>query len=148
MLQASSKINVIPPEAQAQIDCRLLPDQDREAFLREFSAVLNDPEIKVEQVLGFTAAISPTNTPLYQAIADVLRRNYPDASIAPAVSTGFTDSHWFRDLGIASYGFAPFLIPEAEESGVHGNNERISVDNIRKGTAIMLELVRAVATKR
>jgi acetylornithine deacetylase/succinyl-diaminopimelate desuccinylase-like protein len=148
MLQASSKINVIPPEAQAQIDCRLLPDQDREAFLREFSAVLNDPEIKVEQVLGFTAAVSPTNTPLYQAIVDVLRRNYPDASIAPAVSTGFTDSHWFRDLGIASYGFAPFLIPEAEESGVHGNNERISVDNIRKGTAIMLELVRAVATKK
>jgi acetylornithine deacetylase/succinyl-diaminopimelate desuccinylase-like protein len=57
------------------------------------------------------------------------------------VETGFTDSHWFRDLGIASYGFAPFLIPQSEESGVHGNNERISVENIRRGTQMMLEIV-------
>ncbi len=42
----------------------------------------------------------------------------------PAVSTGFTDSHFFRDRGIASYGYAPFLMPQADESGVHGNNER------------------------
>jgi acetylornithine deacetylase/succinyl-diaminopimelate desuccinylase-like protein len=63
------------------------------------------------------------------------------------VETGFTDSHWFRDLGIACYGFAPFLIPEAEESGVHGNNERISVDNIRRGTQMMLEIVNRVVSE-
>ena len=48
MLQASNKINVIPPEAQAQVDCRLLPDQDRDAFIREFTAAINDPSITVE----------------------------------------------------------------------------------------------------
>jgi acetylornithine deacetylase/succinyl-diaminopimelate desuccinylase-like protein len=145
MLQASNKINVVPPEAQAQIDCRLLPDQDREAFMREFAAAINDPSINVETIIGFSAAVSPTTSPLYRSITDVVRRNYPAASIAPSVSTGFTDSHWFRDLGIASFGFSPFLIPESDEGGVHGNNERISVENIRKGTAMMLELVRAVA---
>ena len=144
MLQASNKINVIPPEAQAQVDCRLLPDQDRDAFLREFRRALNDPDIKIEQVLAFSAAVSPTTTPLYQAIVDVVHRTFPDATVAPSVETGFTDSHWFRDLGIASYGFAPFLIPRADESGVHGNNERISVENIRRGTAMMVELVRVV----
>jgi acetylornithine deacetylase/succinyl-diaminopimelate desuccinylase-like protein len=89
--------------------------------------------------------VSSTNSPLYQSIVDVVRRNYPTASIAPAVATGFTDSHWFRDLGIASFGFAPFVIPDADERGVHGNNERISVANVRKGTEMMVELVRAVA---
>jgi acetylornithine deacetylase/succinyl-diaminopimelate desuccinylase-like protein len=148
MLQASNKINVIPPEAQAQVDCRLLPDQDREAFLREFAAAINDPTITVETIIGFSAAVSPTTSPLYKSIVDVIRHNYPAASIAPAVSTGFTDSHWFRDLGIASFGFAPFVIPEADERGVHGNNERISVANIRKGTDMMLELVRAVAASK
>ena len=54
----------------------------------------------------------------------------------------------YRDLGIASYGFAPFVIPEAEETGTHGNNERISIDNIRKGTEVMLEIVRAVAAAK
>ena len=148
MLQASNKINVIPPEAQAQVDCRLLPDQDRDAFLREFAAAINDPSIAVETIIGFSAAVSSTETPLYRAIVDVIRRGYPSASIAPSVSTGFTDSHWFRDLGIASYGFAPFLIPAAEEGGVHGNNERISIENIRKGTAMMVDLVRGVAATK
>jgi len=148
MLQASNKINVIPPDAQAQVDCRLLPDQDREAFLREFAAAINDPSITVETIIGFSAAVSSTNSPLYRSIVEVVKRNYPSASIAPAVSTGFTDSHWFRDLGIASFGFAPFLIPENDESGVHGNNERISVANVRKGTEMMVELVRAVAAAK
>ena len=116
MLQASNKINVIPPEAQAQVDCRLLPDQDREAFLREFTAAINDPSITVETIIGFSAAVSSTDSPLYRAIVDVVRRNYPTASIAPSVSTGFTDSHWFRDLGIASYGFAPFVIPRPRKA--------------------------------
>ncbi len=146
MLQASNKINVIPPEAQAQVDCRLLPDEDRTAFLREFTAVINDPDIRMEQILGFTPAVSSTDNQLYRAIDAALRRNYPAASIAPAVQTGFTDSHWFRDLGIASYGVNPFLIPDAENSGTHGNNERISIENIKKGTAVMLEIVTAVVS--
>ena len=148
MLQASNKINVIPPEAQAQVDCRLLPDQDHAVFLREFTAVLNDPNIKADTVVAFSAAVSSTDTPLYKAITDAIRRNWPNAAIAPAVQTGFTDSHWFRDLGIASYGFGPFVIPEADEAGTHGNNERISIDNIRKGTEVMLEIVRAVAAAK
>lgn len=143
-LQGSNKINVVPPEAQALVDCRLLPDQDHDAFLREFVGVLNDPDIKIERIIDFTPAVSATNTPLYDAIVAVVRRHYPDASIAPSVETGFTDSHWFRDLGIACYGFAPFLVPAAEESGVHGNNERISVENIRRGTQMMLEIVSRV----
>ena len=144
MLQGSNKINVIPPEVQAQVDRRLLPDQDHEAFLREFTSVLNDPEIKVEKIIDFTPAVTATNTPLYDAITAVVHSHFPDASVAPSVETGFTDSHWFRDLGIASYGFAPFLIPQSEESGVHGNNERISVENIRRGTQMMLEIVSRV----
>jgi len=147
MLQASNKINVVPPEAQAQIDCRLLPDQDRDAFLREFTAVINDPEIRIEQIIGFTPAVSSTDNPLYRAIDAAIRRHYPGASVAPAVQTGFTDSHWFRDLGISSYGMNPFLIPKAENAGTHGNNERISIENIRKGTAVMFDVVKAVVSR-
>ena len=144
MLTGSPKVNVIPPQAEAQLDCRLLPDQDVPAFKAELSAALNEPAIKIEQLLGFTPAVSSSDTPLYRAIASVTHQHYPDAAIVPAVSTGFTDSHFFRDRGIASYGYAPFLIPQSDESGVHGNNERISVENIRTGTAMMLEIVKAM----
>jgi acetylornithine deacetylase/succinyl-diaminopimelate desuccinylase-like protein len=143
-LEGSSKINVVPPEAHAELDCRLLPDQDKSAFLNELSATLNDPGIQVDEIMAFTPAVSSTDTPLYQAIVAVTRRHFPDAAIVPSIQTGFTDSHFFRDLGIACYGFAPFLIPQDQVLGVHGNNERISIANVKRGTTMMLEVVQAV----
>lgn len=147
MLAGSNKINVIPPEAQAQLDCRLLPDQDRAGFLAELGSVIDDPGIRIEQIMGFTPAVSSLDNPLYRAIADVTRRHFPDAVIVPQVSSGFTDSHFFRDLGLASYGYAPFLIPAEQEGGVHGNDERISLENVRRGTVMMLEIVEAMARR-
>jgi acetylornithine deacetylase/succinyl-diaminopimelate desuccinylase-like protein len=144
VLKGSAKINVIPPEAEAQLDCRLLPDQDVAEFKRELRDALNDPGIAIEQILGFTPAVSPTDNLLYQTIVQVTKAHYPQAAIVPAVSTGFTDSHFFRDRGIASYGYAPFLVPEADESGVHGNNERISIENVRTGTQMMYEIVKSM----
>ena len=146
MLTGSAKINVIPPEAQAQLDCRLLPDQDRDAFLAELASAIDDPGIRVEQIMGFTPAVSSADTPLYRTLVAVTRKYFPAAAIVPQVSTGFTDSHFFRDLGIASYGYAPFLIPADQASGVHGNDERISIENVRRGTAMMLDIVQAMVT--
>lgn len=145
MLEGSSKINVVPTEASAQLDCRVLPDQEKAAFLRELEAVVNDPSIRIEEIMAFSAAVSPTDNPLYRAVVDVTQRHFPQATIVPLVQTGFTDSHFFRDLGIASYGFGPFLIPAEQQGGVHGNNERISEANVRRGTQIMLEIVRQIA---
>ena len=147
MLHASPKINVVPPEAEAQVDCRLLPDQDQAAFINQLTAAINDPGIRIERIMGFTAAVSPTDNPLYRAIAEVTARHFPKATVTPAVQTGFTDSHFFRDLGIASYGYGPYLIPPGDESGVHGNNERISIENLRRGAPILLEIVEAVARR-
>lgn len=145
-LEASNKINVIPPEARAELDCRLLPDQDRQAFTAELAGIINDPGIRIEQIMGFTAAVSPVDDPLYRALVNVTHHWFPDANVVPQVSTGFTDSHYFRDLGIDCYGYAPFLIPSDEQSGVHGNNERISIANIRRGTTMMRDIVDLVAT--
>ncbi len=53
----------------------------------------------------------------------------------PAVATGFTDSHFTRDLGIASYGFDPAIVPESEFSRIHGNDGRISVEAFEHGVS-------------
>jgi len=147
MLEGGNKINVIPTEAHAQIDCRLRPDQEKAAFLTELAGVINDASIRIEEVLAFTPAVSPTSNSLYQAIADVTQRQFPRANVVPLVLTAFTDSHFFRDLGIASYGYTPFLIPADQQGGVQGNNERISEANVRRGTQMMLEIVERVARR-
>jgi acetylornithine deacetylase/succinyl-diaminopimelate desuccinylase-like protein len=66
--------------------------------------------------------------------------------VIPSVSAGFTDSHFFRDRGIASYGYSPFVLVNSERRGVHGNNERISVENMEQGTRIMIDLLRTLTT--
>jgi acetylornithine deacetylase/succinyl-diaminopimelate desuccinylase-like protein len=140
-MEGSGKINVVPAEASIELDCRLLPDQNPEVFIRELAIIINDPNISIEKIMGFTAAASSADTTFYRLIESTLREYYPGSQVIPGVSTGFTDSHFFRDLGITSYGFGPFVVPPADRRGVHGNNERISVASLKKGTEVMIDLI-------
>jgi len=146
-LQGSAKINVIPAEVHAELDCRLLPDQDPQAFLAELATIISDDQIKIEQIMGFTPAVSSTRTPLYEAIVDVSSSAF-NAQVVPTVSGGFTDSHFFRDLGITSYGYSPFAFTVAEFSGVHGNDERVSVHNIVNGIKVYYQLLQRFVVPR
>jgi len=145
-LAGSDKINVVPPEAQAEIDCRLLPDQDPQMFLAEVGRVVGS-DIQIETIMGFTPAVSSADTGLYRVLEAVCREHFPDAPVVPSVLGGFTDSHFLRDLGITAYGFVPVVIPFEDEGGLHGNNERISLENVRRGVTMMLEIARRVAAK-
>ena len=86
------------------------------------------------------------DTSLYRLIQRKTGEWFPGSTAIPGVSTGFTDSHFFRDVGIQSYGFSPTVLAENEGAGVHGNDERISVETLTKGTAVMVDLVQSFAT--
>lgn len=139
-LQGSAKINVVPAEAHAELDCRLLPDQDPEAFLQELTAIINDRNITIEKLMGFTPAVSRTDTPLFRALQEVADEVF-GAAVIPTVAGGFTDSHFFRDLGITSYGYSPFAFAPDEFTGVHGNDERLAVEQLRRGVKIYYRLL-------
>ena len=139
-LEGSSKINVVPAQAHAELDCRLLPDQDPEAFLVDLNNIINDKQISIERIMGFTPAISRTDTPLYKAIAKVSEQAF-SAPVIPTVAGGFTDSHFFRDLGVTSYGYSPFVFAPGEFSGVHGNDERLGIENLKQGVHTLYQLL-------
>lgn len=139
-LGGSDKINVIPTEAWAELDCRLLPDQDPDEFLEDLGRVLGD-EVQVMVLMGFTPAQSSAETGLFRTIETVTRSYFPEASVIPSVLTAFTDSHFLRDLGITAYGYDPFVVPRMDQAGVHGNNERLSVENVRRGVVVMSDLL-------
>ena len=145
-LEGSSKINVVPPTASLELDCRLLPDQDPDKFVEKLKTIINDDQIEITRILSFTPASSETNTPLFAAIEDTVAMNFENAVVIPSVSTGFTDSHFFRDRGIVSYGFAPFFFLSGERTGVHGNNERISIANLERGVKVLTDLLINFAT--
>ena len=143
-LQASNKINVVPPEAWAELDCRILPDRPSAVFVDEMRELLKETGVEIEVLMAFTPAVTGTDTPLYEAIVDYTKSQYPDSKVRPAVSTGFTDSHFTRDLGISSYGFNPIIIEQSEFSRIHGNDERVNVADFKRGVIDHLEIVKKV----
>lgn len=143
-LSASNKINVVPPESWGEIDCRVLPDKPVEAFVEEIKALVAPSGVEVSVIMAFSPAVTDTGSRVYTAIKDITAERHPNSRVMPSVSTGFTDSHFTRDAGIASYGFSPVIIPEEEMVRVHGNDERIGEAAFRRGVDDHLAIIEAV----
>jgi acetylornithine deacetylase/succinyl-diaminopimelate desuccinylase-like protein len=144
VLNGSHKTNVIPATASADLDCRLLPGQSPDAFVQSIQSEIDDREVDVEVVLNFPPSSSPADTELFEAIRTVARRE--NASVVPAVLRGFTDSHFFREKGIVSYGFTPFDLTSNELGRMHGIDERVSTENLREAIRRLVELLRLVGS--
>jgi acetylornithine deacetylase/succinyl-diaminopimelate desuccinylase-like protein len=146
MLSGSNKVNVIPPVATAEIDTRLVPGEKLDRWIAELREVIKDDSIKIETVLAFEANASPIDTDLVKAVADVVQRRYPGAIITHPVLAGFTDSHYFRVLGVHSYGFSPFVAPGRElGGGFHGNDERIGKKAFADGVKFYYDVIERLA---
>ncbi len=146
MLQGSNKINVIPPAAYAEIDTRLVPGEKLDRWIAELRGVIKDDTIRIEPIMSFEANASPTDSDLVKAVTAVSRQRFPESIIIHPVLAGFTDSHFFRDLGVMSYGFSPFVAPPRElGGGYHGNDERIGRKAFVEGVRFFFEVVERLA---
>ena len=143
-MSGSNKINVIPPTAWAELDCRILPDKPADQFISELDDLIGYTGVEIQKIMAFTPAISETNSRLYRAIDSVTQELHPGSRVLPSVSTGFTDSHFTRDLGIISYGFNPIITNRGEHTGVHGNDEQVGEEAFRRGVGDFYAVVRNV----
>lgn len=143
-LRAGVKHNVIPAEATATLDCRLVPGTDPDAFLAELTGVVADDGVEVEVVLRTHGPPSPIGSETYEALAGAVRDAVEDAVVVPGVSAGFTDSRVFRRLGYPAYGFVPVFVPPEDQALAHGNDERVSIEGLRLGMQILHRAVRAI----
>jgi acetylornithine deacetylase/succinyl-diaminopimelate desuccinylase-like protein len=149
MLGGSEQTNVIPPEAWANLDVRLLPGEDPKEFLATVRKIVNDPSVTVEpQQAEFRLAnYSSTDTALFSAIRKVSEQYFPGTPVVPRLTSGYTENQRYRPLGIVAYGFNPYTATDDEGSSEHGNDERIRVDEVRRGPKILFDVVASVAGK-
>jgi len=133
VLKAGYKTNVIPAEASAELDCRLLPDVTSGDFIQYIKSLLNDPTLEVSVLSWDKAGPSPAKSELFQAIKDVAAAESPSVPVVPLVVGWFTDSHWFRELGLTAYGFEPFDVDKEHLDTVHGKNERLPLNAFKNG---------------
>ena len=148
MIHGGVKENVIPSECEAVFDCRILPGQNTADALQLIRELLKDvglDKLAFETIQANEPSESPTETPLYDVIAGVLRAFEPNCGVTPMLMTGGTDSRFFRRMGSVCYGFQP-MRPEAQynevDKRIHGVDERISVKNLVFGTSVLYEVVK------
>ena len=145
-LAGSDKTNVIPPEATAVIDIRLLPDQSEVEMLTLLKKLAADTAVHFATLLApKTPLENPVDTDLYRAIEKASVQAEPRAFVTTRMLTAATDRPTYRKLGIITYGLDPFRVPAAEsQRGMHGNDERISVENLGFGVRYLYEILRNV----
>ena len=98
MLEGGHKVNVIPFEASASLDCRILPGHTPESFLKELRQLVGE-DVAIEVVKGLPPSSVVQETPLFETIHRVVERNDPGSRVVPFMITGFSDCHWLNKVG-------------------------------------------------
>lgn len=129
ILNAGYKSNVVPGEAQATINARLLPGRSPVDLIKEISETIDDPTLEIRAdpaaLQAEQAPEMPAGTVLYRAAESAAKELAPGVKVMPFMAAWTTDSEVFRRRGVIVYGIDP---PLSEEDGmrVHGANERIA----------------------
>ena len=121
--------NVIPAEAEAELDIRALPDEDLERFLAMLRELIDDPAVEVTDPTSMRPAAPPSSldSELFHALERVQQEMFPSAITLPTMLVAATDSAQLRAKGVQAYGVG--MIRD-ELSGVHGTDERISIEGL------------------
>jgi acetylornithine deacetylase/succinyl-diaminopimelate desuccinylase-like protein len=150
VLRGSAKTNIIPQEASVELDIRLLPDEDTVAFRRTLERLIADSRIRIEAVGDVAPVYSAAlDTEMFHALERVAARLLPGVPVATPVSAGASDRPYWAAAGPIPYGIDPYLV-ELEESrySVHGNDERLSLENIEFGLRFYVETILEMAGRQ
>jgi acetylornithine deacetylase/succinyl-diaminopimelate desuccinylase-like protein len=145
-IRASEKINVIPSEAELQVDCRVPPGLGVDVATRRIEEVLGADGYRLEfseQVVGNG---SPVESPLMDALRDWLRSEDPEAEVLPTILPGFTDSRTFRDAfpDCVAYGWFPQRHQSLYDTSplIHSADERVDVRDLEWATRCFADVTR------
>jgi acetylornithine deacetylase/succinyl-diaminopimelate desuccinylase-like protein len=143
IVEGGFKENVIPSEARANLNCRILPGTDLHEFLRTLNDVVDDSQVAIrfKNEPKTPPGPSPPDHPLFETIASMADLMVPGVPIVPYMSPGGTDSQLLRKRGIETYGLLPFPILEEEIRTMHGNDEKINVESFIWGTELLFRIV-------
>ncbi len=145
IIQAGYQINVIPERAEAQLDCRLLPETDAQEFRRWLVSRIADDRIKIEMIqTSPPSGIARTDNIFYQTVTQVVKKHSQGAGTFPLLIAGATDGRYWRERGYPAYGFTPMILERADINRVHGIDERISIDNLLLGIKMTKDIIKTL----
>lgn len=145
MIQGGVKDNVLPTEASATVNFRILPGETIESVQNYVRRTVADTRVAVDVLHPEFAAnpspVSSTRSFGFQVIQKTVQQLFPDAVVAPSLVIGATDSRHYQALSDHIYRFLPVQLLRADLSRIHGIDERIGEDNYRRAIRFYRQLV-------
>jgi acetylornithine deacetylase/succinyl-diaminopimelate desuccinylase-like protein len=150
VLQAGIRPNVIPSEARAVLNVRLLPGDTIDVLINELNKLVNDPSVKLEVMpdAGLAAPNSSMENDFYALLTKVCAKEFSGAPVLPMLSTGATDSAQLRLHSVQAYGLSPFPLPTEDQARIHGDDERMPLASFAKGVDLMTRVVTEFSVSR
>jgi acetylornithine deacetylase/succinyl-diaminopimelate desuccinylase-like protein len=142
-IEGGVKVNVIPDHCELGLDCRIVPGVTREDLERIILDLADSDKIHLDFELFNAASESPRDTELFSAIEKVIETNHPDSALSAFMLPGGTDSRLLREKGIPAYGFMPGILTREDTASIHGDNEKLSIENLSHGLRTMFHIVAA-----
>jgi carboxypeptidase PM20D1 len=144
MFSAGIKENILPSEARAIVNFRILPGDSIKGVLEHVESVVDDPRVKVEKLeasSGEPSDISNVDAAGFLTIQRTLRQVFPEVLIAPALCLGGTDSEHYAHLSSAIYRFSPLRLRPEDMKRLHGVNERTSLKDYAGSVTFYYHLI-------
>jgi acetylornithine deacetylase/succinyl-diaminopimelate desuccinylase-like protein len=152
IIDGGYQVNVIPGEATATLDVRMLPDEDPALLLETLQTVISDPLVTVSYIPRDTRPVAdngPLDSQPFKIIQSMLARHYETTTL-PTMSTGATDMAYLRDKGMRCYGVGPATDVEDAPLGfaAHSDQERILEDELYRFLRFYWDVVVEIAGTR
>jgi acetylornithine deacetylase/succinyl-diaminopimelate desuccinylase-like protein len=143
-LEGGHADNALPQTARATVNCRILPGHSAEEVQRTLAAVIDDEQVTIEAIEPDTSApAAPPDPGLMRTVEMITAAMWPGVPVVPLMSTGATDSRYFRRAGIPAYGVSG-IFSDMNDIRAHGKDERVGVKQFYEGYEFLKRLVDAL----
>jgi acetylornithine deacetylase/succinyl-diaminopimelate desuccinylase-like protein len=147
MLSGGHASNALPQLAEANINCRLYPTETAEEVRTELTRVIGDTAVQV--VIRTQRPASPPSALIPEVmdpVKQITRDLYGDIPVIPVMSTGATDSRFFRALGVPAFGVSGLFSDPSVDARAHGRDERMAVKSFYEGQEFLYRLTKALTS--
>jgi len=138
--------NVLPSRAEATINVRIIPGETVESVVEYVRKVVDDPRVTIESDAvnkpRDPTEISPTDHIGFTSIRKSIYETFGDVIVAPSLVIGGTDSRHYSEVAEATYRFMPVIVANKDLEGIHGVNEKVSIENYKNMVFFYERLIR------
>lgn len=144
MMNSGVKENILPAQARAVVNFRILPGDTIKDVINHTHSVMNDERIQIQplSIQQAPSVVSDTTSASFKLLNQTIRNVYPNTTVAPYLVVGATDSRHYAGLSNNIYRFMPIKMKPDDLKRFHGTNERILVENFSSMIQFYVQLMK------